>query len=207
MAEYVRRKRPPASHPYWARLHDRAHPPSVLLPVIVPAVLGLLIGQYGGSRPPYLLSSAVVDAGKYAGASAAVLFVIAALVAFHDASRHSSIRERIFTSLGSGLLVGVVVFGLFFVVLGLGFIWMSICSGLGLWLGMLTGILIGAVPGATFAWATRRSWRTRQRHWPRWERVRRRRQSPPPAVTVVQSLQMPTTEPKLDRPEPERSAE
>lgn len=206
MAEYVRRKRPPASHPYWARLHDRAHPPSVLLPVVVPAVIGVLIGQYGGSRPPYTLSSAILDACKYALVSAGVLFVIGTLVSFHDASRHSPIRERIFTSLGSGLLVGVVVFGLFFVVLGTGFIWMSICSGLGLWLGMLMGMLIGAVPGAAFAWATRQSWRARQRRWPRWERVRRRRESTPPAVAVVPPMPVPT-EPKPDRPEPERAAE
>src|SRR5262249_11950183 len=105
MAEYVRRKRPPASHPYWARLHDRAHPPSALLPVAVPGVIGILIGYYGGSRPPYPLSSAVLDACKYAAMFAGVIFVIGGLVTFHDSSRHTPLRERLAASLGSGVLV------------------------------------------------------------------------------------------------------
>ena len=59
MAEYVRRRRPPASHPYWARLHDRAHPPAVVAPIVIPAGLGLALGLYGGLRAPFSTTDAV----------------------------------------------------------------------------------------------------------------------------------------------------
>jgi hypothetical protein len=199
MAEYVRRKRPPASHPYWARLHDRAHPPSLLLPVAVPGVIGILIGYYGGSRPPYPLSSAVLDACKYAAMFAGVIFALGGLVAFHDSSRHTPLRERLATGLISGLLVGLVVYILAFFGFGLFLTWLSMCTGLGVWLGMLVGSLIGGVPGALFAGITYRNWRERQRHWPRWERMQRRHRQQPLAVTMIPPAEV--TGPALE-PEP-----
>src|SRR6476661_8439160 len=110
MAEYVRRKRPPASHPYWARLHDRAHPPQVVLPVVVPASVGLGLGLYGGLRPSYSVGEAARLAAEVAGGSGGALFVLAVLILRFDASRQTPRRERWAAAVLGGFAVAGVLF-------------------------------------------------------------------------------------------------
>jgi len=182
MAEYVRRKRPPASHPYWARLHDRAHPPQVVLPVVIPASVGLGLGLYGGLRPSYSVAEAARLAVAVAGASSAGLFVLAVLVLWLDGSRHTPRRERWGAALIGGVAVSAALFGLVFMAALLALVWYAACSGQGPWVGMVFGAGLGGAPAALIAAGARRRWRERQRRWPRWERMRGRRQ---PALTVT----------------------
>ena len=172
MAEYVRRKRPPASHPYWARLHDRAHPPQVILPVVLPTSVGLGVGLYGGVHPSYSAAESARFALAVAGASAAGLFVLAVLILWLDASRHTPRRERWAGAVVGGFAVSAGLFATVFVGTLLVLLWYAACSGQGPWLGMLIGAALGGTPAALIATAARRRWRERQRHWPRWERMR-----------------------------------
>lgn len=192
MAEYVRRRRPPASHPYWARLHDRAHPPALAVPIAVPAGMGLLLGLYGGLKPSFTMSEAVRMAATVSGAMAGVTFVTSLPLLLYDASRQVPRRERWAASAIGAFAVAAVLFMVGMVGLFLALAWYSACSGQGPWLGMLTGGLLGGVPAALVATGARRRWRERQKRWPRWERMR----SPRPRATLtVTPIPTPSTQP------------
>jgi hypothetical protein len=172
MAEYVRRKRPPASHPYWARLYDRAHPPPVVLPVLIPASAGLLVGLGAGLHEPFTSADAARVAVEVAGSSASVLFVLGVLVIRLDTSRHAARRERWAEALIGGLGVAAAMFFAVFMATFLALLWYATCSGQGPLLGMFIGAGLGGAPAALIALGARRRWRERQRRWPRWERMR-----------------------------------
>lgn len=172
MAEYVRRKRPPASHPYWARLHDRAHPPRVAVPIGLPAVVGLGLGLVGGLRPEFTSAEAGSSAATVATGTTAVLFVVVVAVLRFDASRQTTPRERWVGAVLSGLAVSVGLYLLIFVATFLVLAWYAAGSGRGPWLGMLIGSSLGTAPAAVLTVAARRRWWRRQRRWPGWERMR-----------------------------------
>src|SRR5262245_42384104 len=86
MAEYVRRKRPPASHPYWARLHDRAHPPKLVTPIAVPAVCGVFFGFVGGLQPAFSAAEAARLSAAVAGILAGAAFVLSATILWAEQS-------------------------------------------------------------------------------------------------------------------------
>jgi hypothetical protein len=94
-------------------------------------------------------------------------------------------RERWPAALVSGLAVAIVLFFTLLIPLVLVFLWYAACSGRGPWLGMLTGLVIGALVGAVPSLWNRRRWRERQRRWPRWERTRGSRRDRAITVTVV----------------------
>jgi hypothetical protein len=205
MAEYVRRRRPPASHPYWARLHDRAHPPPVIAPVVIPTGIGLALGLYGGLRPTFSTTDAVKLAATVAGGLAAIIFVLSLPLLLYDASRQAPRRERWVMSVLGAMAVAAVLFmvGLFGLTPML--VVYSWCSGEGPWLGMLIGGLIGGVPGAAYAAETRRQWRARQRRWPRWESMRARRTTPALTTTPIPVPADPppiTPETEMNEPRP-----
>lgn len=172
MAEYVRRKRPPASHPYWARLYDRAHPPPVVLPVVIPASAGLLVGLGAGLHEPFSSADAARVAVEVAGTSAGVLFAVGVLVIRLDTTRPAARRERWAEAVIGGLGVGAAMFFAVFLATFLALLWYATCSGQGPPLGMLIGAGLGGTPAALIALGARRRWRERQRRWPRWERMR-----------------------------------
>jgi hypothetical protein len=206
MAEYVRRKRPPANHPYWTRLHDRAHPPAVAMHVAVPGVIGVCLGLYGGLMEPMPLAKAVKTAAIVAAAGAGVTFATSIPVLVFDASRHMTGRERWPGALLAGLFVAVVLFVILLLLITPLLVWYAVCSGLGPWLGMLTGLAVGAVPGGILAWEAHRRWRQRQKQWPRWERMRAPRGARALTVNIVPG---PAESPPAVQVEPEgpRSAE
>lgn len=181
MAEYVRRKRPPASHPYWERLRDRAHPPPVVAPVAFLGGIGMFLGLYGGLMEPMEYVRAAKTASAVAGAASVVLFATSVPILLFDASRQMPRRERWPAALVSGLAVAVIMFLTLLLPLVLVFLWYAACSGRGPWLGMLTGLGIGTLIGAVPSLWNRRRWRERQRRWPRWERMR----SPRPDVAIT----------------------
>jgi membrane-bound metal-dependent hydrolase YbcI (DUF457 family) len=210
MAEYVRRKRPPANHPYWARLHERAHPPSVVTPVVVLGGIGMFLGLYGGLMEPMPYAKAVKTAATVAAGAAGVLFVTSVPVLLFDASRHMPRHERWPAALLSGLAAAVVLFFTLLIPLVLLLLWYSTCSGRGPWLGTLTGLGIGAVPGMTYAAFTRWLWRKRQRQWPRWERMRapRRRDRALTVTPIPLPIEPPASaEPPAEPREGRRAAE
>ena len=172
MAEYVRRRRPPASHPYWDRLHDRAHPPAVLTPIIAPACLGLAIGLIGGLRSSFSIGDAFKLATTSAGVCAAIMFAIMAPILVVESARQGNRQERWTAALVGATLIGVIVFVVSLIPLFPLFLWYAACSGQGPWLGMLIGLLIGTIPGVLYARWRRHWWHKRQQQWPRWERMR-----------------------------------
>ena len=185
MAEYVRRKRPPASHPYWARLYDRAHPPQIVLPVVIPAAVGLGIGLLGGLQPDFSLADAVRLSAAAAGVTTGAVYVLAVLAFWMDGRPQLPGARRWTVSVLTGLPVAVVVFLVAFVTMFLLTLWYSVCTGQGPWLGMAYGALIGAGPAALIAGGSYRQWRERQRRWPRWERMRSPRRRPVLTVTSI----------------------
>jgi MFS family permease len=210
MAEYVRRKRPPANHPYWARLHDRAHPPRLVAPIAILGGVGALLGLYGGLMEPMPAARAVKMAATVAAGLAGALFVTSVPVLLFDASRQMPRQERWPTAILSGLAVAIVLFCALVIPLIVLFLWYSLSSGRGPWLGMLTGSGIGAVLTALLAVWSRRRWQKRQREWPRWERMRAPRQRGRGlAVPVFPAPVEPASsgEPEPDAPEGRRAAE
>jgi hypothetical protein len=172
MAEYVRRKRPPANHPYWVRLHQRAHPPSLAPYFGFPAGVGLVLGLVGGTVGEFTYNQGERTVIATSGALAGLAFLMAILSFYLDANSQFPRRERWFGAVlaSSGCAAGAfVLFGLAFSALA-ALCWLF--SGRGPWLGALMGLAAGAVPGAVFAYFARRDWRQRQRQWPRWERMR-----------------------------------
>ncbi len=172
MAEYVRRRKPPPSHPYWARLHDRAHPPPLFGPIVTATIIGLGMGLYSGMRPTFAMSEAVRVAGFAAAGVAGAAFFIGASVLAVDASRQMSRHERWAAAAVGGTVTAAVVFIVIVFVLIPILAWYSACSGKGPWLGMLYGALISGVPVAGIAAISWQRWNDRQKHWPRWERMR-----------------------------------
>jgi hypothetical protein len=172
MAEYVRRRRPPANHPYWERLHDRANPPSIVGPIALLAAIGLCIGLYGGLRSPISVGGAVKTATTVSWAFAMCTFALALPLLLYDASRQTPRRQRWAGAAIGAVGVAMGIFALGIVGLVPILLWYAACSGEGPWLGMLIGGLIGAAPAALYAWASRRRWKDRQRRWPRWENMR-----------------------------------
>jgi hypothetical protein len=172
MAEYVRRKRPPANHPYWVRLHQRAHPPSLAPYFGIPAGIFLVLGLVGGAVGEFTYNQAERTVIGASGAMAGLVFLVAILCLYLDTNAQlpRRVRWRGAVLASSGCAAGTfVLFGLAFSVLA----WVCwLFSGLGPWLGTLTGFAIGAGPGVLFAVLARRGWRQRQQQWPRWERMR-----------------------------------
>jgi hypothetical protein len=193
MAEYVRRRRPPANHPYWAHLHDRAHPPWVLPLIAVPASVGLGIGLCAGVRPPFTMSEAVKSVVVAATGVAAASALLTIVSRSYDAVRQPSRREQ-WTGAALagtwGLFVGVALFAVSFAAMFPMVAWYAACSGEGPWLGMLYGAIIGGTPFTAIAYFNYQRWWARQKQWPRWDRMRTPRPrtslnltqlSPPPA--------------------------
>jgi hypothetical protein len=192
MAEYVRRRRPPPSHPYWDRLRDRAHPPLLVTPIAIPAVVGLGVGLYGGMRPPFTMGDAVRVASVGAAGLAGIVFVAATIILMVDAARQMPRHERWVAAVVLGLAMAAFFFFMAVIVLTLFLTWYSACSGEGPWHGMLIGMAIGATPAAFFAGTARQRWRARQRHWPKWERMRTPRRR---AILNVNELGNPPADP------------
>jgi len=196
MAEYVRRKRPPADHPFWAHLNDRAHPPSVVWPVAVPAGVGLALGLTAGLNDRLTLSDALETAATISGTLAVTIAIGIAIPMLFAAVRRPRVAENWLAVGGVFVAVGGGAFGLLVLLMGLILLWYSACSGLGPWLGMTVGAAIGVGPGVLFAWVQRHRWTARRRQWPRWETMRRRhRRQTAAAVGHVQPIAVPVSEP------------
>jgi hypothetical protein len=148
-----------------------------LVPIAVPAIIGLAIGLYGGLRPSFSMSDAVKTAGTLASGFAAMMFMMTVPLFLYDAARTSARRDRWATAALGGIAVGAVLFVLSFSVLLAVLIWYSVCSGEGPWLGMLIGSSSATVPFALIAVGARQ--------WPRWESMRVPRSPSPLNVTPV----------------------
>lgn len=172
MAEYVRRRRPPASHPYWARLDDRAHPPRLFLRIAIPTLFGLLLGLYGGLRSPFSISDAVHLAATCAAILSTVAFFTAIGAILFDRSRHFAPRERWMTAPVFSSMIAAFCFAIAFVACFVMHFWYSLCSGQGPWFGMLIGCSPACLLASLAAIGRRKQWQDRQRAWPRWERMR-----------------------------------
>lgn len=211
MAEYVRRRRPPADHPYWHRLHDRAHPPPFWMPILIPAIIGLASGAYGGLNEAITIADATKFAAIIAVGIGGVAFAIMSVVMFVDATRQFERRQRWPIAIIGGTVICFAVFVATFVPLAAIFVVYSLGTGEGPWIGMLIGEMCWTTPFAVWVWRQRARWRDRQLHWPRWERMRapNRRASQSSDVVVQQpqlagtSDETPSvTEPEIEKPSP-----
>jgi hypothetical protein len=197
MAEYVRRKRPPATHPYWARLHDRAHPPQLVTPIAVPTFIGLALGLCGGLQPPFSATEAARLSATVATVVAAAVFVLALAILWVDQAGQLPRRVRGTMAVLTGVCWSLFAFCAFFFLMFVVLCWFVLCSGHGPWFGMTIGAATAGAPGVLYAVATRWRWQARQRRWPRWERMRARRTTA--ALSVTQIPLPPAAEPA---PEP-----
>ena len=186
MAEYVRRKRPPATHPYWARLYDRAHPPRLVTPIAVPAVLGVAVGLYAGLQPAYSADAAARLAAAVATGGAVAVFIVTVPILWMDHTIQPQGQARWANALLGGTVVAAVLFLTVFVALFLLLFWYALGSGRGPWLGMAIGAGTSGGLAALIAVGHRRQWQARQRRWPRWERMRARRPRSPLSLTQIQ---------------------
>jgi hypothetical protein len=196
MAEYVRRRRPPANHPYWQHLHDRAHPPWIVIPVGIPTFIGLGIGLYAGLRPSLTMAEVIRAVGVGAAGLGATSGVIVTASQVIDAIRQPSRRNQWAATVIAGirgLCVGVVLFVVSYVAMFPFVAWYAACSGEGPWLGMLYGALIGATPVAMIVFSHRQRWRDRQKHWPRWDRMRVPRTGISPTLPQLSNTSIPST--------------
>jgi len=173
MAEYVRRKRPPATHPYWARLHDRTHPPSGKWAMLGLGLLGLLIGLVSGGRAAWTLYDAAKvasDVGVWVAAIRAVFVAVFELRGMNVRRPWRSFGRAVFAAGYDAVWTYVAVFVALTSLIVL-FYWPM--SGM----GVLYGGLIGAACWAGFAflvaWTEYRHWRQRQANWPKWEEMGR----------------------------------
>lgn len=172
MAEYVRRRRPPASHPYWERLNDRAHPPRLFLRIAIPSLIGLLLGLYGGLRSPFSINDAVHLAATSAAIVSTLAFALCLPRLLIGDTRHLPHGERWPITLALGLMFTAICFAAGFVIFFLLFNFYSLCSGRGPWLGMLIGLSPFLILASLFSIGARKRWRDRQRAWPRWSQMR-----------------------------------
>lgn len=198
MAEYVRRRRPPASHPYWQHLHDRAHPPPLITPILVPGTLGGALGLWAGQSPECSLSATLRSAIEIVGLLAFVLgAVFGTRLAIDRESRRFWQRSK--DILSAVLTFSVVIFFLAIMPVSVIVLCYQLCSGLG-WLGAVVGAVMWGTPGAFVAIVSRRRWSQRVRDWPRWgsSRDRRyRRQARRAEATQPTSA---STDPQVDSP-------
>ena len=186
MAEYVRRRRPPADHSYWERLRDRAHPPRVVLPILILALLGGAFGLYGGLKPTFTIADAIKLAAMIAGGFAGVGMAVFLPFWIVDSAFRSVRYERAVTILAGSAAIVIFVFIIAFAPLAILFIAFSICTGQGPWIGMLIGLLCTTTLTVPLIWSQRVRWQARQRAWPRWDRMRApRRRAPSNAGTEV----------------------
>ena len=148
---------PPASHPYWARLHDALTPRKSSSRSSSPRRSGSGLGLYGGLRPSYSVAEAAAWRWGGGGVSAG-LFVLAVLVLWLDGSRHTPRRERWGAALIGGVAVSAALFGIVFMAALLALVWYAACSGQGPWVGM--------VSGPAWAGAGRPDRGRRRRRWP-----------------------------------------
>jgi hypothetical protein len=193
MAEYVRRRRPPADHPYWDRLHDRAHPPRIWRPLLVPIVIGLASGLFGGLKAPFSIADATKLAALIAGAIGGLTFIVMTIAMLIDATRQLDRRQRWPLAIMGGTLTCMAMFFASFVPLALVFIAYSLSSGEGPWLGMLIGVACWSPLFIAIVYVRRARWLERQRHWPRWERMRPPRRSASQNVEVVVQVEQSAT--------------
>jgi len=193
MAEYVRRRRPPADHPYWERLRDRAHPPRVVLPILILALLGGAFGLYGGLKPTFTISDAIKLAAMVAGGFAGVGMAVLLPFWIVDTAFRSARYERAMTILAGSAAIAMFVFVVAFLPLSIIFIVFSICTGQGPWIGMLIGLLCATTPSVPLIWSQRVRWQARQRAWPRWDRMRAPRRRAPSNVGTEVVLQVEET--------------
>ena len=200
MAEYVRRKRPPADHPFWAHLSERANPPSVVWPVVVPTAVGLLIGLVAGLNDPVSLRQAVEIAGVIATALAGLLAVGIGVPVIVLIVRRS---HASWTTVPTAFLaIAFIGFLAVFVPMTLLLFGYSLSGGYGPWVGMTIGAGLGVCPGILIAWGKRHRWADRIRRWPRWETMRRRHRrqtaAAQPAIQPPTRIQVGPTQPTAE---------
>jgi hypothetical protein len=174
----------------------------VATPVTTLGVIGMFVGLCGGLMEPMPFVKAVQMAATVAAAAAGILFATSVPVLLFDGSRQRPRPERWPIALLTGVVVAVVLFFTLLIPLVLLFLWYAACSGRGPWLGMLTGLASGALLAAVPAVLSR--WRERQRHWPRWERMRARRRN---RALSVRPIPLPAEPGPSAEPAPEPPAE
>ena len=199
MAEYVRRKRPPADHPFWTHLNDRAHPPSVVWPVVLPTAFGLVVGLAAGLTDRLPVGQALETAAVIAGTLAGTLATCCAVPLLFNAVVRPRYGEHWLNAALAFLCIGLFGFVFLFVPLALFLLWFSVCGGQGPWTGMAVGTALGLGPGILVAWVKRHRWADRQRRWPRWETMRRRHRRQT-AVVASQAQPAPTAIPEPPPP-------
>src|SRR5262245_4737177 len=163
MAEYVRRKRPPADHPYWAHRRDRAHPPSIVWPVVLPAAAGVGVGLAAGLNDPVPARDAVETAAVTAGMLAGSLAACCLVPLLFNAIYHSGHADHWMNAALGVLFVGLFGFLFAFVPMALILLWYSVSGGNGPWVGMAVGAALGAGPGAILSGVSRHQWAKRRR--------------------------------------------
>jgi hypothetical protein len=194
MAEYVRRKRPPADHPFWTHLNDRAHPPSVVWPVVVPTGVGLSLGLAAGLNDPLSMRQALGTATAVSGTLAGALALVCGVPLVVQAIRRPRTAETWLNALTTMLGIGLATFLVVWVPLGLFLLWYSFSGGYGPWVGMAIGAALGLGPGVLIAWVNRHRWADRRRRWPRWETMRRRHRRQIAATQAVPQQPTPATD-------------
>jgi hypothetical protein len=203
MAEYVRRRRPPPNHPYWQRLHDRAHPPEVVKPVVVWSLIGLGAGLYSGLKEPLSTAESVDWATQIGLGAAGLVFVISAPMFVVNSARHTMYVYSRPVGAALALALCALVFGLVWLAV-FSILWIySWCGDQGPVVGMAIGAAIPGVPAAVGCLARRQAWKQRQRTWPRWESMRARRpRNPVPTFPAPASFSPSagSSEPPLDVP-------
>lgn len=181
MAEYVRRKRPPANHPHWARLHDLTHPPPVRSTVTCLGLGGLLAGAYCGTQDSMTFTSAMRQASECSLYLSGFFAVGGFLTTISD--RRPAWR---WSTLGMAFLMAGLVFAIAFAFAFvffagmLSFRWLT--GGLGWDAGGAVGGLLGLTLAGLFVLTERRNWRRRCQRWPRWESPQPTRPAIPPTV-------------------------
>lgn len=189
MAEYVRRKRPPASHPYWARLHDRTHPPSCKWALACFGFFATIVGGSCGGSGAITMYDAFWYTSRYALIPAVLMTTIWTTLQYYQstartrqqAAAYAAISAMI--SMGMSYVISCFVIGIFSIAF-----WYPM-SGIGAFRGCLGGLVYGLVLGYFITWPERRNWWYRQANWPRWEEMarlhRRRRHTPEQPVAPV----------------------
>lgn len=168
MAEYVRRKRPPGSHPHWARLHDLTHPPAFLTTYTGFGIVGMVSGGYCGAQESITFSSAMLQAAECALYLSGFFAIGGFFTCLSDRRSNS-----IWSNLGMSLLMAGLVFACCFLFTFMGFaavlLFRWLAGGEGWLLGVLYGLAVAMLAASFSAWNEHRTWRRRQRRWPHWE--------------------------------------
>jgi hypothetical protein len=168
MAEYVRRKRPPASHSYWARLHDLTHPPAMRSTFTCLGLGGLVAGAYCGTQESMTFASAMRQANECSLYLAGFFAIGGFFTTISD--RRPGWR---WSTLGAAFLMAAAVFVIAFLFAFflfsamLTFRWLT--GGLGWGYGASIGVFFGVLTAGLFAYSEQRQWQRRCRRWPRWD--------------------------------------